>query len=56
MAVNKPAGDNAREALSKRSQLEIKLIEKTAWAKRNKKRRSVHDREEEREEVQGSAA
>jgi hypothetical protein len=38
MAVNKPAGDNARKgAVKKRTQLKNKLMGKTAWTKRNKK-------------------
>ena len=38
MAVNKPTGDNARKgAVRKRSQLEGKVMGKTAWTKRNKK-------------------
>jgi hypothetical protein len=37
MATNKPVGDNARKgAVRKRSQLKIKVLGKTAWAKRNK--------------------
>ena len=38
MAVNKPAGDNARKgAVKKRSQLKTKLGGVTAFTKRNKK-------------------
>jgi hypothetical protein len=38
MAVNKPAGDNARKgAVKKRSQVKAKLGGATAWTKRNKK-------------------
>ena len=37
MAVNKPAGDNARKgAVRKRSQREGALMGKTAWTKRDK--------------------
>jgi hypothetical protein len=37
MAVNKPAGDNARKgAVKKRTQRKTKLMGKTAWTKRNK--------------------
>ena len=39
MAVNKPAGDNARKgAVKERSQVKTKLGGATAWTKRNKKR------------------
>jgi hypothetical protein len=38
MAVNKPAGDNARKgAVKKRTQLKTKLGGATAWTKRNRK-------------------
>jgi len=38
MAVNKPAGDNARKgAVKKRTQLKTTLGGATAWTKRNKK-------------------
>jgi hypothetical protein len=38
MAVNKPAGDNARKgAVKKRSQVKTKLGGATAWTKRDKK-------------------
>jgi hypothetical protein len=38
MAVNKPAGDNARKgAVKERSQVKTKLGGATAWTKRNKK-------------------
>jgi hypothetical protein len=38
VATNKPTGDNARKGVvRKRSQIKIKLVGKTAWAKRNKK-------------------
>lgn len=38
MAVNKPTGDNSRRgAVKKRSQLEGKLMGKSAWTKRDKK-------------------
>jgi hypothetical protein len=37
MAVNKPAGDNARKgAVRKRTQRKGKLMGKTAWTKRSK--------------------
>jgi hypothetical protein len=37
MAVNKPAGDNARKgAVKKRTQRKGKLMGKTAWTKRSK--------------------
>ena len=37
MAVNKPAGDNARKgAVRKRSQLKTKMAGKSQWTKRDK--------------------
>ena len=37
MAVNKPAGDNARKgAVRKRSQLKTKMAGKAQWTKRDK--------------------
>jgi hypothetical protein len=36
--VNKPVGDNARKgAVKKRTQLKSKLMDKSAWTKRDKK-------------------